>query len=79
MYGFPPEPPVLPFNMQYWYWHCQYRVKANLKLPPESELSITTKYCILTLHVKYAQKYGILFIFITFYECSNLEHVRVPV
>jgi len=28
----PPEPPVLPFNIHYWYWYCQYRVKAILYL-----------------------------------------------
>ena len=28
----PFEPPVLPFNIQYWYWYCQYLVKA--KRPP---------------------------------------------
>ena len=26
----PPEPPVLPFNIQYWYWYCQYRVNGAL-------------------------------------------------
>ena len=27
----PPESPVFLFNIQYWYWYCQYRVKAKLQ------------------------------------------------
>jgi len=27
---FPPAAPVLPFNIQYWHWYWQYRVKANV-------------------------------------------------
>jgi len=30
IYGFPP---ATVFNIQYWYWYCQNRVKANCPLP----------------------------------------------